>query len=116
MKLLTLVFTLIFSGQTFACEKNVQYTLAGTVTKCDAWLVKDSQMQEFAKQTDLLKLSEQSGKLSLREIEYYKKRAEQREEQLNRAENKKFFYITGAFILGVVVTGLAAKAAIEATK
>lgn len=116
MKLLTLIFTLLFVGQTFACEKTVQYTLAGTVTKCDAWLVKDSQMQEFAKQTDLLKLSEQSARLSEREIDYYKKRYEQRTEELNKAENKRFLYITGAFVLGVVVTGLAAKAAIEATK
>lgn len=113
---------LLISRCAQACP-NVTKVSVGNPAPCTGWHVSEPQMQVFAKQTDQLQLSqdlnkvnEQLLKLSDREIEFYKSKVKSQSKELEKAETKRFLSSTGAFILGVVITGVAAKVAIEATK
>lgn len=126
MKLLFIgcvIILLVLSNLAKACESNVKYVKSGTVLNCDTWIVKDSQMKEFAKTDDKLiiteKLLEQHKtliKLSNEEIEHYKVQSQSRGKELAKAETRRFWSNLGHFALGVIITGVAAKAAIEVTK
>jgi hypothetical protein len=117
------VFLLLLSQLSRA--QNVSKVPKGTTltTTEDVWIVKDSQMQEFAKTHDkleltekLVKTNEQLLKLSDTEMEFYKRRSQSQAKELDKAESRRFWATAGAFALGVVLTGVAAKAAIEASK
>lgn len=128
MKLYLIVLTIalyLIAGilRADACERNVMYVPKGTEVKCDTWLVKDSQMQEFAKTSDKLELSQklieqqkQLIKLNNEEIEFYKVQSQSRSKELNKAETRRFYSNVGYFVLGVVITGFATKVAIEASR
>lgn len=114
---------LLFTSSAFACPQNVQKIKTGTVSNCDGWLVSEPTMQTMAKNADELELSkklvqaqEHLQKLSEAEIEFYKRKQKATEKALSQSESKAFWAAAGAFALGVVLTGVAAKAAIEATK
>jgi hypothetical protein len=118
MKILTLTLALLFvvPAGAIECPKNVQ-----KVDSC--WIVSEPQMQNFAKMDDELELQkklqlqqEHLIKLNNAEIEYYKKQSNDNAKALQKSESQKFWLGVGAFALGVVLTGVAAKAAIEATK
>lgn len=105
------------------CPKNVQKLSEGSSTPCTGWLVSEPKMQEITREKDELELTkklvqsqEQLIKLSDAEIEFYKRRTVSQQEELNKAENKRFWVGVGAFALGVVLTGIAAKTAIETTR
>lgn len=105
------------------CSKNVQKLKTGTSSPCDGWLVSEPKMQELAKNADELELSRKLilaqthlQKLSGEEIEFFRKRSSASEKALSQLESQRFWIGLGAFALGVVVTGFAAKAAIEATR
>lgn len=117
-----LISCLTFSTA-FACPNNVQKIKAGEPAPCSAWLVSEPTMQEMARNKDELETSkklilaqEHLQKLTEEEAEFYKRRASAREKELEKAEVRSFWKTAGAFALGVVVTGLAAKAAIEASR
>ena len=55
-------------------------------------------------------------RLSEREVEYYKSKSTSTRKELEKSDNKRFWTNLGHFALGVVLTGIAAKAAIESTK
>ncbi len=118
-----LLFLLLFTSTALACPQNVQQIKTGTSAICDGWLVSNPQMQKFAKNADELEISrklilaqEHLQKLSGEEIEYFKKRSIAIEKALSQSEREKFWLTAGAFALGVLATGFAAKAAIEATR
>lgn len=126
MKLLFIgcvIILVILSNLARACDVDVKPIKSGTTVHCDAWIVKDSQMKEFAKTDDkliktetLLEQHKQYLKLSNEEIEHYKVQSQSRGKELDKAETKRFWSNLGHFALGVVLTGVAAKAAIEVTK
>lgn len=122
MKTLTIILTFLLSCPGFSCD-NVTKVAKGNPAPCNGWHVSDPQMQDFRKQTDQLqiqkdihKVNEQLIKLSETEINFYKSRVKSQAKELDKAESKRFWTQAGAFVLGVVLTGVAAKAAIEATK
>ena len=120
------VLFLFYSFPDFAaepCAKNVQKAKTGTPLTCDAFIVSEEQMQSFAKQTDELEIArkmsqvnEQLVKLNATEMEYYKQQSAGRAKELEKQDTRRFWTNTAYFCLGVVLTGIAAKAAIESTK
>ena len=121
-----LIITLIFSISVpvfGACEKNVQKVTTGTPSPCDAWIVSPEQMQKFDKAMDKVpvdekinKVNEELVRISTAEMEYYKQKSKSQSVELEKAETRHWFATAGAFTLGVVLTGIAAKAAIEASR
>lgn len=121
LKLALIVF--LSSNIVLACPNNVQKIKAGEASPCNAWIVSEPTMQKMAKTDEelektkkLVQAQEHLQKLSNAEIEFYKQRSRAQQKELEKAEIKSFWKTTGAFALGVVLTGLAAKAAIEATR
>jgi hypothetical protein len=107
----------------FACPNNVQRIGTGESSPCSGWLVKDSQMQVFTKNSDelvktkeLVEAQDKLLKLSEAEMEFFKRSSRKAREEAFKAEGKAFWTGVGGFALGVVLTGIAAKAAIEAAK
>lgn len=121
-----LIIALLFSVPGFAdCEKSVTKEPAGTTIKlnCDVWIVTEDKMQEFARTDDKLKaeqgisqLNKQLLSLSAAEVEFYKSRSKSQSKELEQSESRRFWSTAAGFTLGVILTGIAAKAAIEATK
>lgn len=99
-----------------ACEKDVARISVNSLAPCDGWIVKDSQMQEFAKNKDTLELTKQLVKLSETEVEFYKRRSYSQAVELEKAETRRFWSTAAGFTLGVILTGVAAKAAIEVSR
>lgn len=86
-------------------------------------LVDQEQMKEFRAIDTRLKLMERQNdslkELNLRledRIVYYRKEAGAREAELTRVKFKSFWTNVGYFALGVIITSVAAKAAIESTR
>lgn len=122
MKIL-LALLISFSAIAQACPNSIQTIKTGTISPCDCWLVSEPKMQELAKTTEKLAISEKLilaqehlQKLTQGEAEHFKKRSEATEKALSQSEKQKAWIGAGAFLLGVVVTGIAAKAAIESTR
>ena len=106
-----------------ACPNNVQTIKQGSQAVCDGWLVSDNQMQTFAKTTDELDLEKKAHELNKRlrtldqvEIEFYRNKYHNSVKNYDKLESSKFWTNIGFFALGVVLTGISAKAAIEASK
>lgn len=111
------------NGEIYTCTQNVKWLEGTNTVACSTWVVRDAQMQKFDKamteNVTLRKLNETNNqllKLSEAEMEYYKRQSKAAQKELDRAETRRFWSTAGAFALGVVLTGLAAKAAIEAAK
>lgn len=123
-----LVFALLSSFSVLAespipCPQNVQKVTTGTPAPCPGWHVSDRTMQNIArtdeeleKHKKLVQSMEHLRKLDLDEIEHYKKHSREAHEALSLSERQKLWVGIGAFALGVVLTGVAAKAAIESTR
>jgi hypothetical protein len=79
-------------------------------------LVKTELLQEFFKSHQKVPLLEESIELHKQKHEIYKESLRESEKQLSRANLKANLGMIGAFALGVVLTGVAAKAAIESTR
>lgn len=121
--MLSIILTIILTLNTsFACD-NVQEIKQGVPAKCDGWLIKESQMQKFTKTYDEHKLlTEKSALLEQRkvltdiELDIYKSNNKQLQKEVSRMEDKAFYSNIGYFVLGVLMTGFAAKVAIESSK
>ena len=120
-----LIILILATRYSFAadCPSSVKRIETGTPSPCDGWIVSSPKMQELAKMTDELDLSKKLilaqdhlQKLTEEEVEHYKKRSKEGEKALSQSEKQKFFLAAGAFALGVIGTGIAAKAAIESTR
>lgn len=117
------ILLLLLTQLAKACPMNVQKISEGDKAPCSGWVVSNNQMQEFTRTDEQLELHKklvethkQLQKLSEAEIAFYKRRSEAQEKALSQSENKRFWLTAGAFALGVVLTGVAAKAAIESTR
>lgn len=105
------------------CTRNASKLESGAVAPCSGWLFSPSYTQETAKNIELIQNKEQQiqalGKLQVlteSEVEFYKVRSQNLAKEYSKAENKAFWSNLGFFALGVVITGIAAKTAIESTK
>lgn len=122
MKIVAFILTLCFIVPAFACP-NVSKVKSGAVAPCNGWHVSEPTMQEIMKNEEQLELQkklqlqmEYLRKLDMQEIDYYKAQSKANQKALEKSESQKFWVGVGAFTLGVVLTGLAAKAAIESTR
>jgi hypothetical protein len=120
-RLLPLLLALLLTNNAFA--QNVRRINVGEPAQFNGWLVTDKVMQEATKQKDELELKDKKilqlehlRVLDIGDIEHYKVRSNQLAKQLDKENTKRYVIGTGAFILGVLLTGIAAKAAIESTK
>jgi len=119
----SLVLALLLTTSAYSCPNNVQKVKSGTIANCDGWLVSEPAMQDFAKTDEKLEKSaklileqEYLQKLTEAEVDFYKKRSTEVEKALSQSERQKFWIGIGTFALGVAITGIAAKAAIESVK
>lgn len=95
----------------------------GDTAAYDGVLVDAEQMKEFRQTNEEkkllnlenLKLKDLSD-INNQRIELYKEQVKQSTDALSSSERKGYLYNVGFFVLGVVITGFAAKAAIEATR
>lgn len=117
------VLLLFLSQLSRACDKNVQYVKTGTAVTCDGWLVNGKTMNMLTQKSDSLEVSQrlieqqkQLIKLNNEEIEFYKVQSQNRAKELDKAETRRMWTNLGHFALGVVLTGIAAKTAIEVSK
>lgn len=118
-----LVVRCIAPGYSADCIQNVTKVKSGTIAPCDGWHVSEPTMQDIMKDKDQLELQkklqlqmEHLRKLDLQELEYYQMQSKNNQKALEKSEQQKFWSNIGMFALGVVVTGFAAKVAIESTK
>jgi hypothetical protein len=125
MKLKILFAVLLVPALVFgqACPQNVTKAKPGAVVQCDSWIVSEPQMQDFARTDDKLKVEETRGLtleklrvLDAQEVDFYKARADKLHKENQSLDNKRFWSNLGFFVLGIVLTGVAAKAAIESAK
>ena len=120
MRLILLMF--------FLLAYEVSYAEMTTINKGDTAphsgiLVDAAQMKEFRQineekkllETENLKLKD-LGVINDQRIDLYKEHVKQVTEDLSRSERRAFWQSVGTFALGVVVTGFAAKVAIESTR
>ena len=120
-RLLPLILTLALTSNALA--QNVQRIDQGTPAPRSGWLTSDSFVQDAARNKDLVEAKDKQilklehlRVLDMGDMEHYKTRAKQLEKRLDKEETKRGLYTAGAFVLGVIITGFAAKAAIESTR
>lgn len=121
MKIVMLILTLTIWTTSYSA--NIVKINKGDPAPFSGVLVTNAKLDEFAgtkKKSEL-----QDGKirsleaLSLNlkdQIAYQKDRARTYQREVLKADTKRFFSNSGYFILGVLLTGVAAKAAIESTR
>lgn len=95
----------------------------GQIAPFGGVLVDAEQMKEFRQiNEDKKNLELQNiklkdlGVIQEQRIDLYKLEVQRVREDLSRSEKKAFWQSAGTFVLGVLVTGFAAKVAIEATR
>tara|TARA_R100001086_G_scaffold214248_1_gene130254 strand:+ start:976 stop:1311 length:336 start_codon:yes stop_codon:yes gene_type:complete len=111
MKLL-LAFILTFS----TCFAQVQKIEKGEPAPFTGAIVTAKQLSEFRKTREInIKLKDLQV-VNEQRIEFYKEEAKHYQVQIKKERIKHFWEKAGYFALGVLVTGIAAKAAIESTR
>jgi hypothetical protein len=108
---------------TNALAQSVQKLDKGTPAPFSGWLITEKVAETSARNVDLLEAKEKQilklehlRVLDAGDMEHYKQRSKDLQKQLHKQETKQYWTNAGAFALGVLLTGLAAKAAIESTK
>ena len=79
-------------------------------------LIKTERLEEFYKSHKKLPLVEENFELEKQRNSLYKERFQDTERELTKAKFKGYIGTIGGFVLGVIITGVAAKAAIESTR
>jgi hypothetical protein len=117
----TLILMLLVLSNALA--QSVQKLDKGTPAPFSGWIITDKIAQDSARNVDLLEAKEKQilklehlRVLDAGDMEHYKQRSKHIEEQLHKQETKQYWANAGAFALGVILTGLAAKAAIESAR
>jgi hypothetical protein len=110
-------------ASTNAYAQNAQKLSQGATAPYSGWLFTESAAQDLAKDKLLLKNKEEQilkfeliRSLTDTELEFYKKKNKDLANELSKQDSRRFWATSGAFVLGVVLTGLAAKAAIESSR
>ena len=107
--LMLLITTNSFAQDAIALNK-------GDIVPFSGNLIKTEKLQEFFKSHQKLPLVEAKLELEAQRNSLYKDRLRDTEKQLSRANLKGNLGTIGGFILGVVITSVAAKAALESTR
>ena len=79
-------------------------------------LIKTSKLEEFYKSHKIVPILEANISLEKQKLELYRDRLRETETELTRARTKAYLGTVGGFLLGVLITGFAAKAAIESAR
>ena len=113
MKLLSILLLLIssscFGQDVIRLDKDQVAPFSGN-------LIKVERLAEFYKSHKTLPLVEANLSLERQRIELYRDRLRKTESELTRAKTKAYLGTAGGFLLGVLITGFAAKAAIESVR
>lgn len=88
----------------------------GQVAPFSGNLIKTEKLEQFYKSHKKLPLVEANLSLERHRIELYRVRLRKTESELTRAKIKGNLKTIGGFLLGVLVTSVAAKAALESTR
>jgi hypothetical protein len=107
MKLLSTLLLLLLSVNIYA--QDVVAIKQGEVAKFSGNLIKTERLVQYFKDSKKLPLMEMK-------VDLYKTRLKQTERELSKANFKSYIGTVGGFVLGVVITGIAAKAALESTR
>lgn len=120
-KVLTICIVIIFSFSSFAGQ--LTKLQKGDKAPYDGILADSKQMKNFRKIEEERKLLElkniklsELGKIKDNKIDLYQKDLSNTHKEFAKYKTKTFFTNTGYFVLGVILTGFAAKAAIESTR
>lgn len=115
-----LIFTIVLSSNLRA---EMTVLKKGDAAPFDGVLSDAAQMKEFRQiNEDKKNLELQNvklkdlGDIQEQRIDLYKQEVQRVREDLSRSEKKAFWQSAGTFVLGVLVTGFAAKVAIEASR
>lgn len=102
---------------------DMQVLKKGDSASFDGVLIDAEQMKQFRQINEEKKLLEKEnlklkdlGIINDQRIDLYKEHVKQVTEDLSSSERRAFWQSVGTFALGVVVTGFAAKVAIESTR
>ena len=88
----------------------------GQVAPFSGNLIKTEKLEQFYKSHKKLPLVEANLSLERHRIELYRVRLRKTESELTRTKTKGYLATLAGFALGVVLTGVAAKAALESTR
>lgn len=120
-KLLTIIIIILFSFSAMA--QKLEKLEKGQTAPFTGVLVDAKQMKKFRQVNEEKKLLDKKNiklkdlnVLKDQKIELYKKEITQTHKELTRYKTKTFFTNAGYFALGVILTGFAAKTAIESTR
>lgn len=117
------ILSLLLINSAHACSPNVQKLNKGEIMPCTGWAVSEPTMQEIAREKKELEIVKkenitlkQLGIVNDEVIDFHKQRANGLQKELRKEEVKSNLKMVGGFLLGVLATGLAAHAAIKASK
>ena len=116
MKLGTLMILLTILITENSLAQNAAALDKGQIAPFKGVLITESQLQEYDKAVRSNVALKELGDLYDLRVEQYKKDLSEAKSELNKAHLKGYLGTTGGFILGVLITGFAAKAAIKATQ
>lgn len=114
MKIVVLMILLMIStknsfAQAVALNK-------GDIASFKGVLITEEQLKSYDKSERLVPELKQLNDLHDLRHELYKKELSEARSEINKARFKGYVGTVGGFLLGVIITGVAARAAIEATK
>lgn len=88
----------------------------GEIAPFSGNLIKTERLEEFYKSHKKLPLLEAQIELEKQRLELYKDRVRSTEKELTRAKTKAYLGTIGGFALGVIITSIAARAALEGVR
>ena len=88
----------------------------GEIAPFSGNLIKTERLEEFYKSHKKLPLLEAQIELERQRLELYKDRVRSTEKELTRAKTKAYLGTIGGFALGVIITSIAARAALESVR
>lgn len=117
-----ITFVLVFNNLSYSSQ-NAKILSKGDVAPFDGVLLKDNVLQELYKNKETLQIVENKV-LSLKELSYtqeeiikvHRSQIKEHNKELRRERRKNFWSNVGYFTLGCLLTGVAAKVAIESTR
>lgn len=88
----------------------------GDPSPFDGAVITEETLDKLVKSDKKVLKLEQLRLLEQEKTDIYKNRLNTAEKELSKAERRKFWSNAGHFVLGVLLTGIAAKAAIESSR
>lgn len=116
MELLKKMWIILILTTSFSNAQTSTLLTKGTPAPFSGTLIRNERVNELVKAEKRNILLEELSIKQDQRVEIYRTEASRLETQLARAQFKSFWTNVGFFALGVVVTGVAAKAAIESVR